>query len=80
MIHRIAASLALIAFAVCLVVGGIQAGNSFATTVGRGLVAMAGTYVIGLIVGRMGQKMLEENLRAEEERLRNSTKLETNDR
>jgi hypothetical protein len=81
MSNRIAASLALIAFAACLLTGGLQAGNPFSTTVLRALTAMAGTYVIGLIIGAMAQKMLDENLNAEEKKLRDSqTKVETNDR
>ena len=77
---RIAASLSLIAFALCLIASGLQAGNTFATTVIRALVAMVGTYIIGLIIGLMGQKMLEENLRTEEQRLRNSSPPRANDR
>ena len=72
MIHRLAASLALVAFAVCLVVGGLHAGNPFSTTVGRSLVAMAGMYVIGLMIGWIGQRMLDENVKTEEEKLKNS--------
>jgi NhaP-type Na+/H+ or K+/H+ antiporter len=60
--RRMAGVLALIAFAVCLVVGGLQTGNTFTTTVTRALVAMAGTFVIGLVIGGIGQRMLEENL------------------
>jgi hypothetical protein len=80
MSHRIAASLALIAFAICLVVGGMHAGNTFSTTVGRALVAMAVTYVIGLVIGAMGQKVVDENLKSEEEKLKISTRLESGDR
>jgi NhaP-type Na+/H+ or K+/H+ antiporter len=69
MTSRIAATLSLVAFAMCLLIG-IQAGNSFATTIQRALVAMAGTYVIGLIVGAMGQRMLDENVKAEEQKLK----------
>jgi hypothetical protein len=60
---RLAAILALLAFAFCLIVGGLQAGNTFTTTVSRALAAMAGTFVIGLILGSMGQKMIDENLK-----------------
>jgi NhaP-type Na+/H+ or K+/H+ antiporter len=78
--NRIAASLALVAFAMCLLVG-LQADNTFSTTILRALLAMGGTYVIGLVLGMMGGRMLEENLKAEEEKLKNSSqKLETNDR
>jgi len=72
MAHRLAASLALLVFAACLYVGGVHAGNPFSTTVLRALLAMAGTYVIGLMVGAMGQKMIEENVKAEEKKLLNS--------
>lgn len=79
--NRIAASLALIAFAACLLIGGLQAGNPFSTTVLRALSAMVGTYIVGLIVGVMGQKMIEENLSIEERKASNSpTKVEPNDR
>jgi hypothetical protein len=60
--QRLAVIVALLAFAVCLFVGGIQVGNPFTTTVGRALAAMAGTYVVGLIVGMMGRRAIEENL------------------
>lgn len=70
--HRLAASLALLVFAACLFVGGVYAGNPFSTTVLRALLAMGGTYVIGLIVGVMGQKMIEENVKAAEKKLLDS--------
>jgi drug/metabolite transporter superfamily protein YnfA len=60
---RLAAILALLVFAVCLVVGGLETGNTFSTTVGRALAAMGGTFVIGLIVGSMAQRMINENLK-----------------
>ena len=65
MSQRIAAVLALLAFVVCLVIGGLQTGNSFGTTVTRALGAMLVTLIIGLIIGAMAQRMLDENLRAE---------------
>jgi Na+/H+-dicarboxylate symporter len=64
MTQRIAATAALIAFAVCLVVGGLQAGNTFGTTVVRAIGAMVVTLVVGLIVGTMAQRMIEENVRS----------------
>ena len=67
---KLASTLALLAFAACLVAGGVHAGNPFTTTIQRALLAMAGTYVIGLIVGAMGQGMIDENVKAEEERLK----------
>jgi NhaP-type Na+/H+ or K+/H+ antiporter len=80
MVNRIASSLALVAFAACLVAGGIQSGNPFSTVVLRALLAMGGTYVIGLAVGWAAQRMLEENLRSEEQRLRKSRNVRTSDR
>jgi NhaP-type Na+/H+ or K+/H+ antiporter len=78
--YRIASSLALVSFALCLLMG-IQAGNTFSTTILRALLAMLGTCVIGLVIGTMGQKMLDENLRDEEKKLKNlETKPETQDR
>ncbi|MFI5377746.1 MAG: hypothetical protein ACHRHE_00450 [Tepidisphaerales bacterium] len=70
MIHRIAASLALLAFALCLLEGGFRAGNSFSTTILRALIGMAGTYCVGLAVGWAAQRMVRENLRTEEEKLK----------
>jgi len=79
--RRIAATLSLIAFAICLLIGGFQAENSFATTVQRALVAMVVTLIVGLVVGAMAQKMLDENLKHEEEKTINpSTKSEGADR
>jgi NhaP-type Na+/H+ or K+/H+ antiporter len=71
MSNRIAAGMALVVFAICLVVGRFQAQNSFATTVTRALLAMLVTLVIGLIIGAMAQRMLEENLKNEEEKRKN---------
>jgi hypothetical protein len=59
---RLAAILALIAFAVCLFAGGWQADNPFTTTVVRALAAMAVTFLVGLVVGHMAKTMLDENL------------------
>lgn len=67
---RIAGILCLIAFAASLVAG-ISAGNPFTTTVGRALLALVVTYVIGLILGSMTQRMLDENLQKQEEKLKN---------
>lgn len=67
---RIAAATALLAFALCLVIGGVQADNPFTTTVSRALIAMLGTLVVGLIVGAMAQKMLDENLKDEGKKLK----------
>ena len=82
--HRLAASLALLSFAACLYASGVHAGNPFGTTIQRALLAMAGTYVIGLIVGLMAQKMIEENikgvLKQEKKLLDSRTEAGTRDR
>jgi hypothetical protein len=64
MARKMAAALALVVFAVC-VIAGMGAGNPFETVLSKALVAMAATFVIGLVVGAMAQKMLDENLGAE---------------
>ena len=64
MARRMAAALALVVFAVC-VIAGLNAGNSFETVLTKALLAMAATFVVGLVVGGMAQKMLDENLAAE---------------
>ena len=71
--QRIAAVMGLLVFTICLVIGGVQADNTFETTVWRALVAMGGTVVIGLAVGWMAQRMLDEHLKVEEKKLRNSS-------
>ncbi len=63
--QRLAAACSLIAFAVCLVLGGLRADNPFASTVGRALAAMIGTYVVAWIAGQMAEGMLRENLAQE---------------
>lgn len=70
--RRLAGSMAILAFAICLLIGGWQADNTFTTTVCRALVAMAGTFVVGLILGAVAQKMLDENVRTEEKKLKNN--------
>ena len=60
--RRIAAAMSLVVFLVCLL-SGASAGNPFGTVVTRALLAMLGTLVIGLIVGAMAQRMLDENLK-----------------
>ena len=64
MIRRVAGSLALLAFAVCLVAG-MNAGNSTATVLSNALAALGVTFVVGLAVGAMAQRMLDENVAAE---------------
>lgn len=67
--YRIAASFSMLVFAIT-VVNGIRLGNSFATTIWRGLQGMILAYIIGLVIGWIAQKMLDENLKHEEKRIR----------
>lgn len=69
---RLAGIMALIVFAVCLLIGGIQAGNTFDTAVVRALVAMGGTFVVAWVIGAMGKKMIQENLRQREDAVKKS--------
>lgn len=69
MARKLAAATALVAFAVCVLAGMVQQ-NTFSTTVSRALMAMVITFVIGLVVGAMAEKMLVENVRREEEKLK----------
>jgi len=78
--RRIAAICALTVFAACLLVG-LQAGNPFTTTVTRALEAMAATFVIGLVIGFMAQRMLDENMKVTEKKMKNmEAKTPTTDR
>jgi hypothetical protein len=78
--QRMGSILALIAFSACLFIG-MQAENSFITTVSRALVAMLGTFVVGCLLGMAAQKMLDEHLADEKEKFKKSeTKLEPRDR
>ena len=63
MARRMAGAMSMIVFAVCLLAG-LSAGNPPATILYKALVAMIGTLVVGLLVGVMGQKMLDENIKA----------------
>ena len=79
MTKRLAAVCALTVFAICLLLG-MQARNTFTTTLTRALIAMAVTFAIGLVLGTMAQKMLEENLKTHEEKLKSSTQEATDGR
>ena len=61
MVRRLAGCLALLTFAVCIAAG-LNAGNTAATILSNALAAMGVTFVVGLAVGAMAQKMLDENL------------------
>lgn len=63
MVRRIAATTALVAFFVSILAG-MHAENPFATVVANALVAMLVTFIVGLVLGAMAQKMLEENMAA----------------
>jgi enoyl-[acyl-carrier-protein] reductase (NADH) len=62
---RLAAAMSLIVFAVCLVMG-IEADNPFSTTIERAMEGMGATLIVGMVVGAMGQKMIEESVNREE--------------
>ena len=64
MVRRIAGSLSLLAFAVCLLAG-LNAGNPAATVLSNALAGLGVTFVVGLAVGAMAQRMLDENVAAE---------------
>ena len=69
---RLAASLSLLVFAICLIAG-MESGNTLATVLARALLAMAGTLAVSMIVGTMAQRMLDENLARKEQDLRRAT-------
>jgi H+/gluconate symporter-like permease len=74
--RRLAVVIALVVFAVCIL-SGMAADNTFSETLRRALIGMFGTLVIGLVVGGMAQKMLEENAKQLEKKPENSeTKVE----
>ena len=50
----------MVVFAVCIACG-LEADNTFAETLRRALIAMFVTLVIGIIIGSMAQKMIQEN-------------------
>ena len=72
MATRVSGILSLLVFAICLVVG-LEVDNTFATTVERALTAMMVTAVIGLVLGGMAGKMLDENLKSREEKLKKNS-------
>ena len=64
MVRRVAGSLALLVFAVCLMAG-LAAGNTFATILSSALLAMGATFFVGLVIGAMAQRMLSDSVAAE---------------
>ena len=69
--NRIAAAMSLVAFSLCLIMGTL-AENAFSTVVLRAMGAMLATLVVGLILGAMGQKMIQENVNSPEKIPENS--------
>lgn len=67
-----AAGMALLAFSCSLVIG-LCVGNPFVTVVGRALVVMAIFYVLGLLFGVIGEKVIKENFDVEAEMIRQKT-------
>lgn len=63
MTRKIAATSALLVFAVAILLG-LRVENTFATTLSRALVAMGATFVVGLVIGAMADKMIEERAKA----------------
>lgn len=57
----IAASFALIAFALAIALG-VVAGNTAATTIWRGLVAMIVCYFLGQLIGYAGRRAMTEHV------------------
>ena len=76
--RRLAASLSLLVFAICLIAG-MQASNPLATVLSRALVAMACTMVLSLVIGAMAQRMVEENMQKREQELRERLAAEATD-
>ena len=71
MSRKIAASSALLVFGISILLG-LRAENTFGTTLSRALMAMGATFVIGLVVGAMADKMMAENLSLVEKKIKNS--------
>ena len=69
MANQIAGLLALIAFAMSLLLGAIETENGFAVVVWRALLAMLGTYVVGYVLGVAAERMVAENVVAAEKKL-----------
>ena len=72
---RFAATLSLISFTACLVAGLVH-DIAFGTLVWRAMVAMGGTFAVGLAIGHMARVMLAED-RRRQEKLLEERRLET---
>ena len=73
MVRRLAGSMALLAFAVC-VMAGLSAGNSTATILSNALAGMGVTFLVALVVGAMARKMLDESVAADAARAADAAK------
>lgn len=62
--QRVGAVCALIAFAMCVVIGAFEARNPFASVLTTALKAMAGSYVVGYLVGWAAERMMGERREA----------------
>ena len=79
MTRKIAAASALLVFAISVLLG-LAAENTFSTTLSRALTAMGVTFVIGLVVGAMADKMIQENLNPSEKIKKSEAKTGVEDR
>jgi threonine/homoserine/homoserine lactone efflux protein len=71
MARKIAAASALLVFAISLLLG-MSAQNTFSTTVVRALQAMGATFLLGLVLGAMTDRMVRENLSVTVQKNKNS--------
>ncbi len=60
--QRLAATMSIVAFVFCLLVGGFAADNALSTVLYRALIAMAGTFVVAYVVGVMARRMINESV------------------
>ena len=67
MARKIAAASALLVFAISVLLG-MNAQNTFSTTLIRALQAMGVTFILGLMLGAMTEKMMEENVNASQKK------------
>jgi hypothetical protein len=63
MTRKIAASSSLLVFGVSVLLG-LLAENTFTTTLSRALLAMGVTFAVGLVIGAMADRMMEERVNA----------------
>ena len=73
MARRIAAASALLVFAVSILLG-LEAQNTFTTTLTRALQGMAVAFIVGWLIGVMVERMVQENLAPAEKNKNSSEK------